>query len=42
MLADTCLRERLRHAGPQQAAKFSWIRTADATYESYKRALEEH
>jgi glycosyltransferase involved in cell wall biosynthesis len=39
LLEDDGLRERLRKAGPAQAAKFSWARTADGTLESYRRAL---
>jgi glycosyltransferase involved in cell wall biosynthesis len=39
MLEDEGLRDRLRKAGPVQAAKFSWARTADGTLESYRRAL---
>jgi len=40
LLDDEALRERLRAAGPPQAAKFSWARTAEATRGSYERALE--
>jgi glycosyltransferase involved in cell wall biosynthesis len=40
LLDDKALRERLRAAGPAQAAKFSWARTAEATLTSYERALE--
>jgi glycosyltransferase involved in cell wall biosynthesis len=39
LLSDGALRERLRAAGPAQAAKFSWERTAAGTIESYRRAL---
>ena len=39
LLADEPLRERLSEAGPAQAAKFSWARTAEGTLESYRRAL---
>ena len=39
MLADESLRARLSEAGPPQAAKFSWARTAEGTLESYRRAL---
>ena len=39
LLEDEGLRNRLRKAGPVQAAKFSWARTADGTLESYRRAL---
>jgi len=28
VLSDTDLRERLRHAGPERAASFTWERTA--------------
>ena len=31
--------ERLRRAGPERAAQFSWQRTARGTLESYRRAL---
>jgi alpha-1,3-rhamnosyl/mannosyltransferase len=40
LLTDTQLREQLRAAGRLQAAKFSWKATAEATLESYRRALE--
>ena len=40
ILADAPLRERLRAAGPQQAATFTWARTADQTLSAYRRALE--
>jgi glycosyltransferase involved in cell wall biosynthesis len=39
LLADGALRERLRAAGREQAARFSWERTAQLTVESYRRAL---
>ena len=39
LLADEVLRSRLSAAGPPQAAKFTWARTAEATLESYRRAL---
>jgi glycosyltransferase involved in cell wall biosynthesis len=39
LLADESLRARLSEAGPLQAAKFSWARTAEASLESYRRAL---
>ena len=39
LLADEALRARLSAAGPRQAAKFTWARTAEATLESYRRAL---
>jgi glycosyltransferase involved in cell wall biosynthesis len=35
ILEDACLRERLRKAGPLQAAKFSWRKTARETLEVY-------
>lgn len=41
LLEDGALRERLRAAGPPQAAKFSWARTAEATLASYRRTLDE-
>src|ERR671925_588735 len=37
LLADESLRARLSEAGPLQAAKFSWARTAEASLESYRR-----
>lgn len=40
LLNDEALRERLRTAGPLQAAKFSWSRTAEATLAAYERVLE--
>jgi glycosyltransferase involved in cell wall biosynthesis len=40
ILTDVPLRERLRTAGPKQAAKFSWTRTAEQTLATYRRALE--
>ena len=39
ILGDPELAERLRTAGREQAAGFSWQRTAAATLESYERAL---
>jgi glycosyltransferase involved in cell wall biosynthesis len=39
ILADADLCERLVHAGRQRARKFSWELTAEATIESYERAL---
>jgi glycosyltransferase involved in cell wall biosynthesis len=39
LLDDAELRERLRAAGREQAARFSWERTAQLTVESYGRAL---
>jgi glycosyltransferase involved in cell wall biosynthesis len=40
LLGDEKLRERLRAAGPAQAAKFSWARAAQGTLRAYERALE--
>ena len=37
--SDEGLRERLRTAGLVQAARFSWLRTAELTMASYRRAL---
>ena len=39
LLADDTLRARLSAAGPGQAARFSWERTAELTVASYRRAL---
>ncbi|HEY4278324.1 MAG TPA: glycosyltransferase family 1 protein [Conexibacter sp.] len=39
LLADSQLRERLRAAGLQRAAQFSWERSARETAASYERAL---
>lgn len=39
LLQDSALRERLRAAGPEQAKKFSWQRTAEGTLASYERLL---
>jgi glycosyltransferase involved in cell wall biosynthesis len=39
LLADGELRARLRHAGLERAATFSWERTARETARSYERAL---
>ena len=36
---DGELAERLRRAGPDRAARFSWRRTAEGTLDSYRRAL---
>ena len=41
ILADEPLRERLRHAGRERAAGFTWERTAELTVDSYRRALAE-
>jgi glycosyltransferase involved in cell wall biosynthesis len=40
LLADETLRERLSAAGLQQAGKFSWRATAEATLASYERVRE--
>lgn len=39
LLGDPVLRERLRTAGRQQAARFTWDRTARSTRDAYERAL---
>lgn len=39
VLAEPELRRRLRQAGPQQAARFSWQRTARDTLAVYRRSL---
>jgi glycosyltransferase involved in cell wall biosynthesis len=39
LLSDEKLRDRLRAAGPKQAARFSWDATAAATKAVYERAL---
>jgi glycosyltransferase involved in cell wall biosynthesis len=39
LLGDPELRERLSAAGTEQAARFTWARTAEATIRSYERAL---
>lgn len=41
LFSDSNLRQRLIAAGRQRAELFSWERTADATWRSYERALEE-
>jgi glycosyltransferase involved in cell wall biosynthesis len=41
LLRDDTLRDRLRVAGPAQAARFNWDATAAATAAVYRRALEE-
>ena len=40
LLTDAGLAERLRTAGRERAALFSWERTAELTVESYRRALD--
>jgi glycosyltransferase involved in cell wall biosynthesis len=40
ILTNVQLRERLARAGPEQAARFSWDRTAKATAAAYQRALD--
>jgi len=39
LLGDAQLRERLAAAGREQAARFTWERTAEGTRRSYERAL---
>jgi glycosyltransferase involved in cell wall biosynthesis len=39
VLGDDALRDRLRSRGRDQAQKFSWARTAEATLKSYARVL---
>jgi glycosyltransferase involved in cell wall biosynthesis len=39
LLQDSALRDRLRAAGPEQAKRFTWQRTAEGTLASYERAL---
>jgi glycosyltransferase involved in cell wall biosynthesis len=39
LLDDEALRRRLKEAGPKQAAKFSWAKTAVETLASYERTL---
>jgi glycosyltransferase involved in cell wall biosynthesis len=39
LLADTQLAERLRAAGQDRVRRFTWERTAQATIDSYRRAL---
>ena len=41
VLSDASLRDRLRHAGLANAARFSWEKTASATVQVYRRVLEE-
>ena len=41
LLDDDRLRERLRAAGPDQAARFDWNATATGTAASYERALRD-
>jgi glycosyltransferase involved in cell wall biosynthesis len=40
LLSDRELADRLARAGREQAARFSWERTAEQTVESYRRALQ--
>jgi len=40
LLGDRAEAERLRGAGREQAARFTWERTAELTVASYRRALE--
>jgi glycosyltransferase involved in cell wall biosynthesis len=39
LLDDPALRDRLRAAGREQSARFTWRATAEATAASYRRAL---
>jgi glycosyltransferase involved in cell wall biosynthesis len=39
LLEDVALRDRLRRAGPERARMFTWEQTAQATVESYRRAV---
>jgi len=39
LIVDPALAQRLREAGRQRAAQFSWARTARLTLASYERAL---
>jgi glycosyltransferase involved in cell wall biosynthesis len=41
LLADSGERERLRRAGKQRAARFTWQRAAEGTLASFERALAE-
>jgi glycosyltransferase involved in cell wall biosynthesis len=41
LLHDSALAERLRAAGREQAARFTWAQAADLTVASYRRALGE-
>jgi alpha-1,3-rhamnosyl/mannosyltransferase len=41
LLGDRKLADRLARAGAEQAARFSWERTAELTVASYRRALAE-
>ena len=38
VLGDDAVRARLRTAGPERAARFTWAATAQATLRSYRRA----
>ena len=38
LLGDDAVRARLRTAGPEHAARFTWAATAQATLRSYRRA----
>jgi glycosyltransferase involved in cell wall biosynthesis len=40
LLTDASLADRLRAAGRERAAHFTWDRTAELTVESYRRALD--
>jgi len=39
LLGDDALRARLRTAGPERAARFTWAATAQATLRSYRRTM---
>jgi len=39
LLADPAERERLRHAGRENAARFTWVEAARRTFETYESAL---
>lgn len=40
VLSDDLLRRQMREQGYRQAQKFSWVRTAQATYQVYQEAYE--
>ena len=40
VLTDDAFRQRLRAHGPQQAAKFSWQRTAQDTLDFFAKAVD--
>jgi alpha-1,3-rhamnosyl/mannosyltransferase len=41
ILGDVALRERVRSAGRERAAGYTWERTAEMTVATYRRALAE-